>query len=124
MQCLVCIKDVHPAIDMLPSGGVVNVCPHCQCVLGNARPEPTTPPQSVEAVLGAATSNVVKLTLKDPGAATRDLVLDAKMRLAVIDGELTRMASLQRERRKLAAMVAAADMADEADPTTDAAAAE
>lgn len=38
-----------------------------------------------------------------------DLVAQAKARLALIDKELERLTELQRERRKLAAMVAAAD---------------
>jgi hypothetical protein len=47
---------------------------------------------------------------------TGDFLHDVQTRIKVIDIELVRLAGLQRERRRLAAMVAAAEAADAEDP--------
>lgn len=47
---------------------------------------------------------------------TGDPVADAKAQLVDIDRELERLAGLQRQRKRLAAMVAAAEAADREDP--------
>jgi len=131
MHCMGCDADVQPAIDIGENGRPRSVCPKCQQVLGSAmaatdQPEPEPEPvlqvqpgpDSVQRTKGG------RLVAALPTLQPADLVQSARDRLAVIDTELSRLAGLQREHRRLTAMIQAADLADQADAPTIATAAE
>lgn len=112
MNCANCERDVHPVMDLAASGKVVPVCGTCQAPLGSladAVPSFAAPPRKASAVVP------VNDTATAPAAAAPplDLLSQARAQLATIDEELKRLEGLQRERRKLAAMIAAAEAADE-----------
>lgn len=112
MFCAVCDRDVQPVIDINDQGRPVSMCGKCQSALGTGL-QATDQPQAVagpaaEPQAGPALPR--RFEPKPTGPV--DLVAQAKARLALIDKELERLTELQRERRKLAAMVAAAESAD------------
>lgn len=133
-----CDGECSPVIDISESGKPVMTCPKCQSVLGLAREgtadvdvtsrprqpelrkdEPVQRPAPLRLAQEAwpvAPQVMLKPPTAQPLTGMDDLVGAARVRLGVIEGELQRLAALQREHRKLTAMVAAADAADETDP--------
>lgn len=100
MFCQMCDGDVQPVIDIAENGKPIPICGNCQSPLGTIdRPPRPAPPEQVA-------QQTVTVAAQHQGG---DIVGAAKERLKAIDKQLERMAELQRERRKLAAMVAAAE---------------
>jgi hypothetical protein len=124
MHCPICVADVQPAIDINAQGQAVACCPKCQAPLGagiaatdQPAPEPgpreETDAEFRQRMVHGDPSSLPGARLKGGRmAAPTDLVAAAKERLVVIDTELERLDQLQRERRRLAAMIAAAESAD------------
>jgi hypothetical protein len=129
MYCPACKKDVHPVADLAESGAIINVCPVAECKLAlgvvNAEPPPPPPITLVhgqqhpgaaggDATTSVATSSPGRIRMPAPNKPL-DLVAEAKARLDFINDELKTLAALQREKRRLEAMIAAAEAADETD---------
>lgn len=108
MHCQACDKEVAPYSDLQGDMRVLYVCPTCNIPIGVA--DRDAPPPKPMLADGETVARPRKK------GEPLDLIAEAKLRLADIDTELERLSGLQRERRRLAAMVAAAEEQDACDP--------
>lgn len=121
MYCQVCEGECQPVLDMESSGRVVQQCPKCTAVLGVVSRDNPVPPAKIThngqaadlAAVDAGKRPVAHgggqvVALPNP----MDIVASARERLAAIRLELRKLETLQREEKKLQAMVDAADAFD------------
>lgn len=128
-HCHICEKDVTPVMDMTGTGKIVAQCPICQGVFGRAEDMVSTPigttPEGASVSIDRHDDHAnerqrIQLEQRAPVGGKRieastGITDQAKARIVVIDKELERLGGLQRERRRLFAMVAAAEAEDAAD---------
>ena len=103
-------------IDIAESGKPISMCGkgHVLGAGAEATDQPLPTPREPEPA-SEPRSRGPKGPFQLPPKEPEDLVAKAKARLQVIDRELERLAGLQKERRKLAAMIAAAEAEDTED---------
>jgi len=121
MYCQVCEGECQPVLDIEASGRIVQQCPKCNAVLGVVPKDGPPPPARIaqqQPAADLAATDAGKSPVARGGGrvvalpSPTDIVASARERLAAIRTELQRLADLQREERKLQAMVDAADAFD------------
>lgn len=134
--CNACGKTGQPTLDLDPQLGVRPMCsnPECKALMPSVTPDVLSVSKAegddkgtLTRIAGGTVVEQDSLRPEGPNPlqspqrapvqrrASGDPVADAKAQLAEIDAELARLGGLQRQRRRLAAMVAAAELADEED---------
>lgn len=112
MHCDVCNKDVHPSIDISESGAPVYQCPSCMRPMGSALATKQTVASHADIIAGKIDTHAVQFIREPKPKAGNDLLEAARARLKELDAELARLEGLQRVRRRIAAMIAAAEAVD------------
>lgn len=111
-HCPRCAADVHPVSVLSVGGGVCLACPSCEGEFkGEAFEEVSiqADPKAERKVFPAAPAPIQTVKLAGPSTEAATLLEQVRARLAAIDVELERAASLKAERRTLASMLRAAE---------------